>query len=136
MRNLCTTDEVNLLMEKLEKQLTQEKDDFKREEDNFFEFCKTEPVSVRCDEIDSYLKFSMTNQDVNDDALKFWKRNEEIFPKLSKYSIGLLSIPASSTGYTEKHFIKNDLTNLSKRIPIQKRLNDFLFINSNLDLVG
>lgn len=125
-------------MDKLKQELKEEKNNpssFKKEEDQFFEFCNPNVEDIGVDEVDLYTKFSFTNQDLNDEPLIFWKRNQETFPKLSKYSVNLLSIPASSTGYTEKLFNKHDLTNLSKRIPIQKQLNDFLFINSNLDLL-
>lgn len=137
MRNLCAADELELLITKLKLDLKQEKnEDVKKEDDIFFEFCKTDADDIGLDEVDNYLKFSFANQDLCDNPLKFWKRNGETFPRLSKYSINLLSIPASSTGMAEDVFVKKDLINLSKRIPIQKQLNEFLFINSNLDLIN
>jgi len=136
LRNLCSSEEISSLIEKLKQDLKDHSStSMKREEDNFFEFCNANIEDIGGDEVDLYLKFSLSNQDLSDDPLKFWIRNEQTFPSLSKYSIDILSIPASSTGCTEKLFTKKDLIDPGKRIPIQNRLNDFLFINSNIDLL-
>lgn len=140
LRNLCTPEETKALIRKIKQEFNEEKTEAgsaaaNREEDgNFFnEFCTN--VEDIGDEVDNYLKLCLSNADLADDPLKFWQRNKSSFVKLSEYATDILSVPASSTGFAEKLFIRNNLDNLAKRNQIQANLNDYLFINSNLDLL-
>lgn len=135
---MCSPTETENLIKKIKQELSDEKSESmkaKKEEDNFFEFCKTNVDEIgECDkEVENYLKHNLNNQDLSEDPLKFWEKNKEIYPKLSLYSADILSVPASCTGFAEKLFVKNNLD--SRLAQIQEHLNDYLFINSNVDLL-
>lgn len=141
LRNLCTPDETKALIRKIKLEFNEEKTEggaaaASREEEGgsfFNEFCTN--VEDIGDEVDNYLKFSLSNADLADDPLKFWQRNKSSFVKLSEYATDILSVPASSTGFAEKLITSRNLDTLAKRARIQAHLNDYLFINSNLDLL-
>ena len=133
LHNLCTTEQVNNLILKIKQDVNDDRKQHsaKKEEDNFFEFCKSNTEDIG-DEVDRYLNNSVTNHELNDCPLKFWQKKKESFVKLSEYATDILSVPASSTGLAEKSIFKNDLVDLTK---MKAYLNDYLFVKSNLDLI-
>ena len=65
--------------------------------------------------------------------MRFWKENEIMFPGLTKLAKQILCVPAaatlSETVFCRAGFMVNDRRNLLK----PEKLNDILFLHSNLD---
>ena len=105
------------------------------ENDDLLSFCVGTASAVGESELEMYMRCSFDKNDLKMDPVKFWSKNQQRFPKLSKLAIRVLTPPASSL-LAEQLFSLATLTISDRRASLDPQtFNDLLFIKSNKDLL-
>lgn len=97
----------------------------------FEDFDDEIPVESK-DELELYLNLQLGgSDDVFDDPLKFWKKYETMFPKLSKAAKFILSVPASNTSAERSFSLMNYTVNEKRTNLSSSAVDDLAFLKSN-----
>lgn len=144
LSGLVSSNERQMLINKIRTKLNEETensiDDYDSEiddtEDDLLGAFVVKKRFRKLSEVDLYLDYNFTKDDVKNDPLIFWEIHSEQFKLLSNYAIELLCIPCASIVCEESFSRFNNTVSDQRSSLSAETVDELMFVNSNIDLIS